>query len=128
MIFELRAIPVRLRPATDHLLGWNCGLRLYLVLFGYDVTLFVATRSQQRVYTYLTMTVGQRAGTCYSFDGGSEFRIGRGTELRRHADGPALFARACHHWRQDNNWRMHDAESRNGTFVNGQKVGSKAWA
>ena len=73
-------------------------------------------------YSYLTMTSGPRVGISFLLDPTDQTRIGRGTdcdiilvdplcsrvhaELRREADG----------------WWLLDAGSRNGTYLNGQKV------
>ena len=74
------------------------------------------------VFTYLTMTVGHRAGQNYLLDSAIENQIGRGTEC-----GIMLTDALCSRVhavvvRQDNVWRVRDASSRNGTFVNGQKI------
>ncbi|HEY4313440.1 MAG TPA: sigma 54-interacting transcriptional regulator [Pirellulales bacterium] len=74
------------------------------------------------LYTYLTMMIGPQAGMNFLLNEAREFRIGRGEECtitlldpicsRVHA---VLFCR-------DRTWRVRDAGSRNGTFVNDQKV------
>jgi two-component system response regulator HydG len=74
------------------------------------------------VYNYLTMTVGQRAGTNFLLDSRSENRIGRGTECAIMLTDPLCSRVHVVVALEDNEWRVRDAQSRNGTFVNGQKV------
>ena len=47
--------------------------------------------------------------------------------MRGRADRPPLLAGACRHFAfSDNTWKIRDADSRNGTFVNGQKIDDAA--
>ena len=68
------------------------------------------------------MTVGHRAGTCYLLERGTDVRIGRGTECAVMLTDPLCSRVHAVLWYQGNTWRVRDADSRNGTFVNGQKV------
>ena len=74
------------------------------------------------LYTYLTMTIGPQAGMNFLLHEARECRIGRGDECTITLLGPlcsrvhAVFS--C----RDRTWRVRDAGSRNGTFVNEQKV------
>lgn len=73
-------------------------------------------------YFYLTMTVGNQAGSNFVLDPAIENRIGRGTDgvvvlvdplcSRIHA------VLRC----SDHQWSVRDADSLNGTFVNGQRM------
>jgi two-component system, NtrC family, response regulator HydG len=74
------------------------------------------------VYTYLTFTVGQRAGANLLLDPVHKTRIGRGTECTIML--PDALCSRVHAViaREDDVWRVRDANSRNGVFVNGQKV------
>jgi len=74
------------------------------------------------VYTYLTFTAGQRAGANLLLDPLHKTRIGRGTECTIML--PDALCSRVHAViaREDDVWRVRDANSRNGTFVNGQKV------
>ncbi|MEX2139834.1 MAG: sigma 54-interacting transcriptional regulator [Pirellulales bacterium] len=73
-------------------------------------------------YVYLTMTLGPKLGTRYALDPAVENRIGRGTECTVMLNDP-LCSRV-HAVVQFNNhrWQIRDIESRNGTFVNGQRI------
>ncbi|HVC92475.1 MAG TPA: sigma 54-interacting transcriptional regulator [Pirellulales bacterium] len=74
------------------------------------------------MYTYLTFTAGQRAGANLLLDPLHKTRIGRGTECTIML--PDALCSRVHAViaREDDVWRVRDANSRNGTFVNGQKV------
>lgn len=68
------------------------------------------------------MTCGQRAGMHFLLDVNGENRIGRGTECKIVLTDPLCSRVHAIVERQDQVWRIRDAHSRNGTFVNGQKV------
>ncbi|HUY32267.1 MAG TPA: sigma 54-interacting transcriptional regulator [Pirellulales bacterium] len=74
------------------------------------------------MYTYLTFTAGQRAGANLLLDPLHKTRIGRGTECTIML--PDALCSRVHAViaREDEVWLVRDANSRNGTFVNGQKV------
>jgi two-component system, NtrC family, response regulator HydG len=73
-------------------------------------------------YTYLTMTLGPKPGTRYALDTEAENRIGRGTECTVMLNDP-LCSRVHAVARLENGrWQIRDAESRNGTYVNGQRI------
>lgn len=74
------------------------------------------------MYTYLTFTAGQRAGANLLLDPLHKTRIGRGTECTIML--PDALCSRVHAViaREDDVWRVRDANSRNGTFVNGQKI------
>jgi Nif-specific regulatory protein len=74
------------------------------------------------VYIYLTMTVGTRAGVSFLLDPTEENRIGRDPECAISLADP-LCSRVHAVVVQDHqSWRIHDAASRNGTYVNDQKI------
>ena len=74
------------------------------------------------MYAYLTITLGSGAGTSFLLNPESENRIGRGTDGAVVLTDP-LCSRVHAVIRQvDGHWEIRDAESRNGTFVNSQKV------
>jgi Nif-specific regulatory protein len=80
------------------------------------------------VYIYLTMTVGSRAGVSFLLDPTEENRIGRDPECAI-ALGDPLCSRVHAVVLQESGvWHIRDAGSRNGTFVNGQKVDDAALA
>ena len=71
---------------------------------------------------YLTMLNGPSPGVHFALDDGAENRIGRGLDCR-----VVLNDRRCSRVhavvvRADGCWWLRDAGSRNGTYVNGQKV------
>lgn len=73
-------------------------------------------------YAYLTLMSGEKAGTNFALDPANETLMGRGTNCQV-ALPDALCSRvharlvAC-----EDGWLLRDAHSRNGTFVNGQKI------
>ena len=74
------------------------------------------------MYIYLTMTVGSRAGVSFLLDPTEENRIGRDPECAI-ALGDPLCSRVHAIVVQDRRrWRIRDAGSRNGTYVNDQKI------
>ncbi len=74
------------------------------------------------VYAYLTMLSGNKAGTNFALDPAGETLMGRGVHCQI-ALADALCSRV--HARlmaSDDGWLLRDAQSRNGTYVNGQKI------
>lgn len=74
------------------------------------------------MYTYLTMTVGPKAGGNFLLDHRGETRIGRGAECDIVLTDPLCSRVHSLVLRENAGWKVRDASSRNGTFVNGQKV------
>jgi len=68
------------------------------------------------------MTVGSRTGTSFLLDSGGPNRIGRGLECAIVLTDPVCSRVHAVVERRGTAWWVHDAESRNGTFVNDQKV------
>ncbi|MEX0978037.1 MAG: sigma 54-interacting transcriptional regulator, partial [Pirellulales bacterium] len=80
------------------------------------------------MYVYLTMTVGNRAGMSFLLDPTEENRLGRDPECTIMLGDP-LCSRVHAIVVQENGaWHIHDCESRNGTFVNDQKIDDAALA
>ena len=74
------------------------------------------------MYIYLTMTVGSRAGVSFLLDPTDENRIGRDPECAVTLSDP-LCSRVHAIVVQDRRaWHIRDADSRNGTYVNDQKI------
>jgi len=73
-------------------------------------------------YTYLTMTIGPQAGMNYLLNEARECRIGRGEECTITLLDPVCSRVHAIVAYRDRAWRVRDAGSRNGTFVNDQKV------
>ena len=76
----------------------------------------------QSVYIYLTMTVGSRAGTSFLLHPTEENRIGRGTDCAIVLTDPLCSRVHAIVVQKDHGWHLIDADSRNGTYVNDQKV------
>ena len=74
------------------------------------------------MYTYLTMTSGSRAGASYLLDPHDENRIGRGFECAVVLTDPLCSRVHAVVVFEDKTWKIRDADSRNGTFVNDQKI------
>jgi Nif-specific regulatory protein len=68
------------------------------------------------------MTLGNRAGTIIRLDPAKENRIGRGLECVVVLEDPLCSRVHAIIRREDDRWVLSDADSRNGSFVNGQKV------
>jgi len=74
------------------------------------------------LYTYLTMTVGKRASENFLLDPARENQIGRGTECTVVLSDPLCSRVHAVLVHTSGTWHVRDFESRNGTFVNGQKI------
>jgi two-component system, NtrC family, response regulator HydG len=78
------------------------------------------------MYAYLTMTVGSRSGATYLLDPDKENTIGRGLEcavVLSDTHSSRVHAIITHDGAL---WKIRDADSRNGTYVNGQKIDEAA--
>ncbi len=73
-------------------------------------------------YAYLTVTLGGKPGTRFLLDPETENRIGRGTECTVTLNDPLCSRVHAVVRRDDDRWHIRDADSRNGTFVNGQRI------
>ncbi len=74
------------------------------------------------VYSYLLMTIGPRAGARFQLDATKQNLIGRGTEcsiLLSDALCSRVHAVLEH---RDGLWQIRDKNSRNGTFLDGQRI------
>ena len=74
------------------------------------------------MYVYLTMTTGNRAGVSFLLDGTEENRIGRDPECVVSLADPLCSRVHAVIVQQSGVWHIRDEGSRNGTFVNDQKV------
>ena len=74
------------------------------------------------MYTYLTMTAGSRAGKSFILDPTDENRIGRGTDCDIVLADPLCSRVHAVLVQEEDGWWLRDAESRNGSYVNGQKA------
>ncbi len=73
-------------------------------------------------YFYLTMTQGPRSGTSFLLDPTDQNRVGRGTDCDIILIDPLCSRVHAEIVREDDGWWVCDADSRNGTYLNGQKV------
>jgi two-component system response regulator HydG len=80
------------------------------------------------VYVYLTMTVGTRAGTSFLLDPTEENRLGRDPECTVTVGDPLCSRVHAILYQEHGVWHVRDCESRNGTYVNDQKIDSAVLA
>ena len=80
------------------------------------------TVTSRGLYAYLTILTGNRAGTNFPLDARRKTLIGRGTDC--HISLPDPLCSRVHATLSctPDGWVIRDAESRNGTLVNGQKI------
>ncbi len=78
--------------------------------------------STSTLYTYLTMTNGPRLGANFPLEGAEEFRIGRGLDCTVVLSDPMCSRVHAIITHNDDGWFLRDSNSRNGSFVNGQKI------
>lgn len=80
------------------------------------------TVTSRGLYAYLTILSGNRAGTNFPLDSRRNTLIGRGTDCHISLPDPLCSRVHVTLTFTPDGWLLRDAESRNGTFVNGQKV------
>lgn len=80
------------------------------------------TAISQGLYAYLTILTGSRAGTNFPLDARRRTLIGRGTDCHISLTDPLCSRVHATLTSTPDGWVLRDAESRNGTYVNGQKV------
>jgi Nif-specific regulatory protein len=80
------------------------------------------TVTSRGLYAYLTMLTGQRAGTNFPLDARRQTLIGRGTDCHISLPDPLCSRVHAKLTFTADGWVLRDAESRNGTLVNGQKI------
>ncbi len=71
---------------------------------------------------YLTMTSGARAGSNHRLDPEAENQVGRGLDCQIMLTDPLSSRVHAIVVRDEEGWWARDASSRNGTYVNGQKI------
>jgi Nif-specific regulatory protein len=74
------------------------------------------------IYAYLTMLTGNRAGTNFPLDARRKTLIGRGTDCHISLPDPLCSRVHATLMSTGDGWVIRDADSRNGTLVNGQKI------
>jgi two-component system response regulator HydG len=80
------------------------------------------TVTSRGLYAYLTILTGNRAGTNFPLDARRKTLIGRGTDCHISLPDPLCSRVHATLSFESDGWMIRDAESRNGTLVNGQKV------
>jgi Nif-specific regulatory protein len=80
------------------------------------------TVTSRGLYAYLTMLTGNRAGTNFPLDARRKTLIGRGTDCHISLPDPLCSRIHATLTCTNDGWVITDAESRNGTQVNGQKI------
>lgn len=85
-------------------------------------TFIALARSRRPVHAFLTITAGRQAGASLPLDPAKKTRIGRGAECTLMLSD-ALCSRVHAVVSYDEQaWWVRDAQSRNGTFVNGERI------
>ncbi len=77
---------------------------------------------QKSGYSYLTMTAGPRVGLTFLLDPTDKTRVGRGTDCDIILVDPLCSRVHAELRREEDGWWVQDAGSRNGTYLNGQRV------
>ncbi|MEZ6119020.1 MAG: sigma 54-interacting transcriptional regulator [Pirellulaceae bacterium] len=77
-------------------------------------------------YSYLTVTSGERTGTNYMLDSTKVSQLGRGADCEVVVTDPGCSRIHARILRREGQWFVQDAESRNGTFVNDQRIDEAA--
>ena len=98
---------------------------VYDASFGNIAVLLRASRmtvTSRGLYAYLTMLTGNRAGTNFPLDARRKTLIGRGTDCHISLPDPLCSRVHATLTFTPDGWVIRDAESRNGTLVNGQKI------
>ncbi|MGH7192248.1 MAG: FHA domain-containing protein, partial [Candidatus Saccharimonadales bacterium] len=78
------------------------------------------------MHAFLTITAGQQAGASLPLDPAKKTRIGRGAECTLMLSDTLCSRVHAIVSYEEKSWRVSDAQSRNGTFLNGQKIDQAA--
>ena len=73
-------------------------------------------------FTYLTLTNGPKSGSNILLEGSAEYPIGRGLDCHVVLTDPMCSRVHAIVFQNKDGWFLRDSNSRNGTFVNGQKI------
>ena len=96
-------------------------LRLLLILPNTPLERLVSVVAPQK-FAYLTMTVGSHAGEHFLLDRFQPNRLGRGDDCQIMLPDPLCSRVHAEVIWQGDQWMVRDVESRNGTYVNDQKI------
>jgi Nif-specific regulatory protein len=80
------------------------------------------TATGHKLYAFLTLMSGNRAGTNYPLDVNRKTLIGRGSDCHITLPDPICSRVHATLTREADGWVLRDCDSRNGTSVNGQKI------
>ena len=75
-----------------------------------------------QLYSYLVVTAGDHCGRYILLEGEDDIRIGRGLDCEIVLNDPLSSRVHAIVYRHGQQWRLRDADSRNGTFVDGSPV------
>jgi two-component system response regulator HydG len=75
-----------------------------------------------QLYSYLVMTAGDHCGRYILLEGDDDIQIGRGLDCEIVLNDPLSSRVHAIVYRRDQQWRLRDADSRNGTFVDGNQI------
>jgi two-component system, NtrC family, response regulator HydG len=81
-----------------------------------------AVGSKTREYAYLVMSNGSQAGLRFLLDETAETQIGRGVDCEIMLSDPLSSRVHAIVTKEKGQWRITDQKSRNGTYLNGQKI------
>ena len=78
------------------------------------------TATGHKLYAFLTLLTGNRAGTNFPLDASRKTLIGRGTDCHITVPDPISSRVHAALSRENDAWIVRDCDSRNGTVVNGK--------
>lgn len=90
----------------------------------YDAPVMLEMSDRPDEYCYLTMIAGHRKGTSFALEPALPIRVGRDVECEIIVDDRNCSRVHCRIERTESGWVLHDEGSRNGSFVNGERVES----
>ena len=83
---------------------------------------FLVNSVNSQLYSYLVMTAGDHCGRYILREGDADIHIGRGLDCEIVLNDPLSARFHAVVYPRDQQWRLRDADSRNGTFVDGDGV------
>ena len=83
---------------------------------------FLVNSVNSQLYSYLVMTAGDHCGRYILLEGDDDIHIGRGLDCEIVLNDPLSSRVHAVVYHRDQQWRLRDADSRNGTFVDGSQI------